>query len=86
MIWWLFRLVWRSSRISLNWNLDVLSFEHVVIILVDDGDHIVPVNRIQSVVHVILCLVEAVESQCAVGGTCFESEKCFVDVGGDVVK
>ena len=69
----------------LSWNFHVLTFEHVVVVLVDDGRHVIPVNWIQSVVHVVFGLVEAVESQCTVCGRCLESEKSFVDVSTDVV-
>ena len=56
-----------------------------MVVLVDDGGHVVPVNRIQSIVHVVFGLVEAVESQSTVDSCSLKGEKCLVDVGSDVV-
>ena len=73
------------NRCSLSWYFHVLPLEHVVVVFVDDGGHVVPVDWIQGIVQVVLCFVEAVESQCTVGRSSLEGEQCFVDVSADVV-
>ena len=73
------------NRCSLSWYFHVLPLEHVVVVFVDDGSHVVPVDWIQGIVQVVLCFVEAVESQCTVGGGSLEGEESFVDVCTDMV-